>query len=471
MERWGHRTIALLVMTLATIVVLATIAREPIMRTFGLNIDATTTTATPPRLPESPPDTVSQIAWQLPAEYLKDLHVSADGAYIAAADDHGIRVYDAVTGQERWHYLDDFRIVPDHGVFVGSGRAAVRLADPDADPDSATTELLVFDLTSGQEVAVLDIPKGDYATRYLLLPSLTVRAPSADFVYSPVLEPNPREVHLLEDPVQAMRDDGSVAWEWRTACPGGTSVADAVVTFSGRRVIAASECNRVPDLEPRGVNLVALDPGTGREAWRTHLNDATLAGSPLLDTPSWGDDPLLLIGGDQLHPFEMGSKTPVIAVDPATGQRIGANALGIAPWRDVDLSPIPGGWCAASNGAARCVDAVTGHELWTYRFGYSLSPAGDETFVLPTADRAVVAACENDRPMNPSCDAVVLDMQTGTTVSSPTTLHGARVEDDGDIGEVDSISLGPICFGPTGLLMEHQIQTSDEYRSITIAYR
>lgn len=465
--RWGRRSIAILVLALATIAVLATVAREPIMRTFGWHIDATTTTASLPRLPEQPPDTVSQLAWQLPAEHPTDLHVSVDGAYLAAADDHGIRVYDAVTGRERWRYLDDFGIVRNHVVFVGSGRAAIRLADRDVDPNSAATELLVFDLTSGRRLASLDMPKDAAATRYLLLPNLTIRAPNAEFVYSPVLEPSPREVHLLEDPVQALRDDGSVAWEWRAACSGGMSVANAVVTVAGGRVIVATECNRVPDLEPRGVNLVALDPGTGREAWRTHLNDATLAGSPLLDTPSWGDDPLLLIGGDPLRPFEMGRDTVVIAVDPATGQRIGARPLGITPWRGVDLSPIPDGWCAASNGAARCVDAATGHERWSYRFGDEFSTDGDEAFILPSADRVVVAACDNDPATTPTCDAVVLDMKTGATVSPLTTLHGARVEGDDDhIG-----SLEPIYFGPTGLLLEHEVVTSEEFRSTITAYR
>lgn len=73
--------------------------------------------------------------------------------------------------------------------------------------------------------------------------------------------------------------------------------------------------------------------------------------------------------------------------------------------------------------------------------------------------------------MDPSCDAVVLDMQTGTTNCGPTTLHDGQAGDDGDVGEIDSISLGPIYFGPTGLLLEQQVHRSDEYQSTIIAYR
>lgn len=407
--------------------------RMALVRAVGWNIDATTTAA-PPRPTGGAAAAISTEVWRIPVGYHETVRSSEDGAYLAAEEERGIRVYDAVTGRERWHYLDGYMEVDGYGLFVGSGRVAVRLRDADGSPAVAT--LIVFDLASGRRLATREVDRADDATEYILLPGLVVSAPRLVGLSGR----DPSRPHLLPSPVRAVRDDGSTAWEWRAACARGTVVGGAHATVAGGRVVAATECRRLPEAASRYVALTALDLATGREAWRTRLDEASLRGSPLFGTPRWGDTPLVLFGRG-------GDTTEVIAVDPATGRRLGEAPLGVHPdIAGVGLSPSPGGWCEAGYGAVRCVDASTGRERWSYGPAERFHSRLDDTEVAVRGGRAAVVGCDADAS-DPRCTATVVDATDGSAISGPAVLPTTRVGGEG------VISVEVLGYGPAGLIL------------------
>lgn len=429
MKRW--------VLVLAAVIAIAGLlawkpARMAFVRAGGWNIDATTTAAPPSPAWEVAP-AVSREVWRVPVGYNKTVRLSEDGAYLAVEEDHGIRVYDAVTGRERWHYLDGYMEVDVYGVFVGSGRAAVRLRDADGSPKVST--LIVFELASGRRLATHVVSREGYTIEYILLPGLVVHTPLMSS------SPDPSQPHLLRNAVRAVRDDGSRAWEWRAACVPGTEAHKVHATVAAGRVVVAAECRLLPEGESRSVTLTALDPDTGREVWRTEPDEARLRGSPLFGTPHWGDAPLILFGGD-------GYPTEVIAVDPATGRRLGQASLGVYPNMALvdDLSPFPGGWCAAGYGSVRCVDAATGPERWSYSLAHRFHSDLPDKDIAVHGGRVAVVACDADAP-DPRCAAAVVDAANGSTIGGPAVLPSARIGGEG------VISVEVLGYGPSGLIL------------------
>jgi outer membrane protein assembly factor BamB len=408
--------------------------RMAFVKAVGWNIDATMTTSAPPRPAGGTASTAPVEAWRLPMGYQERSRLSEDGAYLAVEETHGIRVYDAVTGRERWHYLDRYMEVDEHGVFVGSGRAAVRLRDAGGSP--AVSTLIVFDLASGRRLATHEVSREGYETEHILLPGLVVRAPHIVVLSGR----DPSRPHLLPSPVRATRDDGSTAWEWRAACAPGAEAIKAHATVATGRVVVAAECRRLPEGESRYATLTALDRGTGREVWRTRLDEASLVGSPLLGTPRWGDAPLVLFGRG-------GYPTRVIAVDPATGRRLGGAPLGVHPdIAGVVLSPLPGGWCEAGYGSVRCVDAATGRERWSYGLPGRFRADVGYTDVAVFGGRAAVVGCDTNA-LDPRCTAAVVDAGDGSAIGGPAVLPGAR------IGREGVISVEVLGYGPSGLIL------------------
>jgi len=385
-------------------------ARMAFVRTVGWNIDATTTTAAPPHPTGGTAAAVPMEAWRIPVGSHETVRLSEDDSYLVVEEDQGIRVYDALTGRERWHYFDKYMEVDEYGVFVGSSRTAVLLRDANGSPTVST--LIVFDLASGQRLATHEVSRDRDTTEYI----------------------------LLRNAVRAVRDDGSGAWEWRAACALGTEARNAQATVAAGRVVVAAECRHLPEAESRYVTLTALDPNSGREVWRRRLDDASLRGSPLFGTPRWGDTPLVLFGGD-------GDPTEVIAVDPATGRLLGQTPLGVYKTiAGVSLSPFPGGWCEAGYRSVRCVDAVTGRERWSYSMADRFGSAPEYMDVSVHGGRVAVVACDTDAP-DPRCTAAVVDAANGSTISGPADLPSARIGGEG------VISVSVLGYGPSGLTL------------------
>jgi outer membrane protein assembly factor BamB len=429
MKRW--------VLALAAVVAVAGLlawkpVRMAVVRAAGWNLDATTTTAAPPRPSGGASGAVSREVWRVPVGSDKGVRLSEDGAHLVVEEDQGIRVYDAVTGRERWRHLDRYMEVDKYGVFVGSGRAAVRLRDIGGNPTVST--LLVFDLASGRRLAAHEVGREHHTTEYILLPGLVVQTPLMSSSH------DPSRPHLLLNAVRAVRDDGSTAWEWRAACDPGAETRRAQATVSAGRVVVASECRRPPEDESRHVILTALEAETGREAWRTRLDGASLRSSPLFGTARWGDTPLLLFGYD-------GDPPEVIAVAPATGRRLGEAPLGVRPaTAGFDLSPFPGGWCEAGSGSVRCVDAATGRERWSYSLADGVHSDLEYMEVTVHGDRAAVVACDADAPA-PRCSAAVVAAADGSRIGGPEVLPSAR------LGGEWVISAQVLGYGPSGLIL------------------
>lgn len=177
------------------------LVREPVVEALGWNIDATTADAASPDLPGGEPSGLSQLArTPLSSSFSQSVLASENGAYPVVGSVHGVRVYDAATGEERWHYLDSYAGLDEDRLAVGSGRLVAPMYDSDLG-SSFGSNPYVFDLASGRKLGEIgQKDAGEYG--WLPLRDSVVALPGVDGL------------------VKAFRFNGSLTWNRAWRAPG-----------------------------------------------------------------------------------------------------------------------------------------------------------------------------------------------------------------------------------------------------------
>jgi outer membrane protein assembly factor BamB len=196
-----------------------------------------------------------------------DLPLSAgptlgEGTLVVGSLDGDVLALNPDTGVERWRATVSSEVVARPA--IGRGIAVVRANDG---------RVFGFNITDGSRRWVYD--RG--------LPSLTLRGNAA-----PVIAGDSVYLGYDSGEVIALRlDDGTQRWEQRIAEPEGRTELERMVDIDGELVATPGELYAA---SYKG-QVVALDPGSGRQLWNRDLvvyTGLTLAGDHLLVTDRAG---------------------------------------------------------------------------------------------------------------------------------------------------------------------------------------
>lgn len=264
------------------------------------SVDATTSDAPVPTVGDDRPVHFEKPLWRKPLA--RGAQVAADGAYVAVRERTGVRVYDAGTGDERWHHLDRNRVTTD--IVVWWRQLAV----------VSKKNVEVFDLETGEQVA--SVPADGARTAVPLGDSFLVVPEGAG------------EYRLY-------RQSGEERWAHATP----KCATSSQVYVSGLDIAIASDCG--------DKTLVEGIEADGEADWQEEVpGGKPLASGPVLLAE---DAPVLLTKDDQVVPYAL----------------LGGFPLEQAPAGD-GLTSVRDGWCAYAptpEPSVQCQNARTGEPI------------------------------------------------------------------------------------------------------------
>jgi hypothetical protein len=359
LRRW--RTVLISAVVVVLVATGLVIAFEPEEST----VDATTSSAPEARPPKEPPTSFKR-AWSRPLRWTY-AQLAVDDGYIAVMEQTGVRVYELLTGRERWHYLDSSLYL--YSITAGGGMLLMV-----SSPQDPGYRVQAFDLDTGEVRATVPIPDG--------------------------VEPDVvayDEFFLIHSGTYRMYSlDGGELWSRAPeSCAEGVRPDTMVYASTGGPLVLATSCE--PSDGPYKIHLVGVSPENGHVLWRQEMSNVASLTDPALPASDVlpANAPILLRSPAQNAANPRSDR--IVAVDPASGRRL---TDGPRPPMAEEPTSVPGGWCVylrEPEDRMSCYDTATGTE-WR-----PAVPLPDEAVatvrtvhIFPVADGAAVGTTTRD---------------------------------------------------------------------------
>lgn len=345
-------------------------------------VDATTSAESPVETTDETP-TAFKLAWaRLLPESAEDQQLAVDSGYVAVLERTGVRVYELLTGRERWHYLDSSRTA----TRVTAGNGNLLMVSTPAGKDEFHVQ--AFDLASGAVRSTVPFPGGEeravtaFADSFLMLSD----GGAADA--------------RIGDPYRMYGLNGEELWSQEPPQCDGAEPTTQAYPADGGSLALATHCSSSAGV---GItHLVGVSPQEGDVAWRKDFEEAEPLVMPSPPAATWlaEEAPILL-------------RSPVdaiVPVDVATGEELTGAPL--PPSAD-EVTSVRGGWClyladSAGQPVVRCYDGATGTERGTaYPLAVSdaespivrILPKDDEVLIASTTDVSLTLGAFGGRPV------------------------------------------------------------------------
>jgi len=330
-------------------------------------VDATTSSEPPVEGSDETP-TAFKLAWaRLLPEAGDDQQLAVDSGYVAVLERTGVRVYELLTGRERWHYLDSGRTA----TRVTAGYGNLLMVSTPAGKDEFQVQ--AFDIASGEVRSTVPFPGGK---------ERAVATFGDSFL---VLSDGVAAESRIRDPYRMYGMNGKELWSQEPpGCDGPGEPTTLAYPADGGSLALATHC-----ADAAGVgttHLVGVFLQEGGEAWRADFEEAEPLALPTSPSATWlaEEAPILL-------------RSPVdaiVPVDVATGEELTGAPL---PPSAAEVTSVRDGWClylAEPEGQplVRCYDETTGTERGA-AYPLAVSDKGSPTVrILPKDNEVLIAS-------------------------------------------------------------------------------
>lgn len=334
-------------------------------------VDATTSAEPAVESSDETP-TAFKLAWaRLLPESGDDQQLAVDSGYLAVLERTGVRVYELLTGRERWHYLDSSRTA----TRVTAGYGNLLMVSTPA--GKSEFQVQAFDLASGEVRSTVPLPGGK---------ERAVATFGDSFL---VLSDGVAAESRIRDPYRMYGLNGRELWSQEPPpCdgPGGPGEPTTqAYPADGGSLALATHCSAAAD-QVGTTHLVGVFLQEGDVSWRADFEEAEPLVMPSPPAATWlaEEAPILL-------------RSPVdaiVPVDVATGEELTGAPL--PPSAD-EVTSVRDGWCLylaepAGQPLVRCYDETTGTERGT---AYPLAVSDDESptvRILPKDNEVLIAS-------------------------------------------------------------------------------
>lgn len=331
-------------------------------------VDATTSAEPPAEASDETP-TAFKLAWaRLLPEPAEDQQLAVDGGYVAVLERTGVRVYELLTGRERWHYLDSSRTATH--VTAGYGNLLM-VSTPAGETEF---QVQAFDLASGEVRSTVPLPGGEERAVATFRDSFLVLSDGAT------------TDARIRDPYRMYGLNGRELWSQEPPqCDGAGEPTTQAYPADGGALALATHCSAPAD-QVGTTHLIGVFLQESGVSWRKDFEEAEPLVQPSPPAPTWlaEEAPILL-------------RSPVDAIVPVDVQT-GAELTGapLPPSAD-EVTSVRDGWClyladSAGQPLVRCYDEATGTERGT---AYPLAVSNSEAptvRILPKDDEVLIAS-------------------------------------------------------------------------------
>lgn len=330
-------------------------------------VDATTS-AEPPVEASAETPTAFKLAWaRLLPESADDQQLAVDSGYVAVLERTGVRVYELLTGRERWHYLDSSRVT----TRVTAGYGNLLMVSTPAGKDEFQVQ--AFDLASGEVRSTVPLPGGKERAVATFRDSFLV------------LSDGVATESRIRDPYRMYGLNGRELWSQEPPqCDGAGEPNTQAYPADGGALALATHCSSSAGVGT--THLVGVFLQEDGVSWRKDFEEAEPLVRPSPPAATWlaEEAPILL-------------RSPVdaiVPVDVATGAELTGAPL--PPSAD-EVTSVRDGWClyladSAGQPLVRCYDEATGTERGT---AYPLAFSNNESptvRILPRDNEVLIAS-------------------------------------------------------------------------------